>query len=300
MWRLLLAWFHLRELETVHYGHVHMDTSLGMPDQLTLNLCCAEQNHPCRGGLDGKISSLIHHNNDECQFRRWNGLIRIYWKFSPEHFVCFGVNWLSLAHPYPLALVCEACSKKLCWATKPGVRQTEWLPVPARMHLASVVFCSVVHGVFFETLQFFRSVARWLLRIACQTLKQLEQSFHTETLLLNHYTFYINQLNRVRCAGLVTNSFSVSKITAVSDRSRWATCRLRWGFLYGKNPSKAVMPTIQFSIFTATKKSTLVKVIMFCLILAKIPKPHQESVMTYLSCGVRIKTSLLLEVIILF
>ena len=66
MWRLLQAWFHLRELEIVQYGHVRLDTNLGMPDQLTLNLCCTEQNHPCRGGSNGKISSLIHHNDDEC------------------------------------------------------------------------------------------------------------------------------------------------------------------------------------------------------------------------------------------
>ena len=70
MWRLLLAWFHLRELETVQCGHVYPDTNLGMPDQLALNLCCDEQNQPCRGGLDGKISSLIHYSDDKCQFKR--------------------------------------------------------------------------------------------------------------------------------------------------------------------------------------------------------------------------------------
>ena len=139
VWRLLLTWIHLRELETVQFGHIQMDTDLGMqallfpsnqpcvlPDQLA--------RHPVlrrtlQSGEDLMEinSSLIPSQRRRSQFRRWNGLIRTCQRFFWEYFVCFGVNWLLLVHHHhhPLALVSEACWKKLCWATKLGVPKTE-------------------------------------------------------------------------------------------------------------------------------------------------------------------------------
>ena len=49
--------------------------------------------------------------------------------------------------------------------------------MPAQLLPASEVFPSILNGIFFKALQFFRGVQRWLCRLACQPPQQLLESF---------------------------------------------------------------------------------------------------------------------------
>ena len=58
--------------------------------------------------------------------------------------------------------------------------------MPVQLPPASVVLAAIVDRICFKALQLFGGVQRGLLPFACQSLKQLQQSFHAS--ILRHHS----------------------------------------------------------------------------------------------------------------